>query len=50
MKYCRVGNRQVYSCDHYICNNQNGSKIRGKKYCQVSKKEVYSCDHYQCNK
>ena len=48
MKYCRVRDTNVYSCDHYICNEQGGSKVRGMKYCKVRKTEVYSCDHYEC--
>ena len=50
MIYCRIRNTKVYSCDHYICNKQSGSKTRGMIYCQIAKREVYSCDHSECKK
>ena len=53
MGYCKVTGQQVYSCDHYQCNEGSSEKkdprsSQGMKYCHVAKKWVYGCDHFKC--
>ena len=49
MHYCRVYKKNVYSCDHAICNEGTYAEQQGMKYCRVYDELVYSCDHAECN-
>ncbi len=46
--YCRIAEKEVYSCDHADCNGRSNKSQAGMKYCKVSGRYVYSCDHAEC--